>query len=389
MYQKAMRLSRWALCPVLLLFSLVSTSAWAQEPKEWRHPTQVNMPVGVTDVSAKIHSIHMTVFWISVIIGVVVFAVMFYSIFVHRKSRGYKPSHFHESTKLEVAWTVVPFLILIVMAVPATTTIIDIYDTEDADIDILVTGYQWKWKYEYIDPAGDNVSFFSSMSTAPEEIAGTAPKGENYLIEVDEPVVIPVNKKVRFLLTANDVIHAWWVPEFGIKKDAIPGFINESWARPLKVGVYRGQCAELCGRDHGFMPVVVNVVEQAEYDQWLTAKKEEAAQIKELMAKHFSLPELVDQGQQIYNRVCVVCHGPSGEGGLGNALAKSAIVTGGLNETLDTVVHGVPGTAMQAFGAQLNDVELAAVTTYIRNSFGNNMGDMAQPVDVFNFKKGQ
>ncbi|MDX9873967.1 MAG: cytochrome c oxidase subunit II [Spongiibacteraceae bacterium] len=389
MYQKAMRLYRLALGPVLLLLSSIGSSAWAQGPTEWRHPNQVNMPVGVTEVSAQIHSIHMTVFWICVAIGVAVFSTMFYSILVHRKSRGYKPSHFHESTKLEIAWTIVPFIILIVMAVPATSTIIAIYDTEDADLDILVTGYQWKWKYEYIDPAGENISFFSSMSTTPEEIAGTAPKGENYLIEVDEPVVIPVNKKVRFLLTANDVIHAWWVPEFGIKKDAIPGFINEAWARPLKTGFYRGQCAELCGRDHGFMPVVVSVVEQEEYDSWLTAKKEEAAQIKELMAKHFTLPELVQQGQQIYNRVCVACHGPNGEGGIGNALAKSAIVTGALDETLDTVVHGVPGTAMQAFGGQLNDVELAAVTTYIRNSFGNNMGDMTQPVDVFNFKKGQ
>lgn len=392
MYQNAKRLTRLALSPVLLLLSLLSAgAALAQEPaaQEWRHPHQVNLTAGVTDVGAKIYDLHMTIIWICVVIGVAVFAVMLYSIFMHRKSRGVKPSHFHESTKLEIAWTLVPFLILIVMAVPATKALIDIYDTEDADLDILVTGYQWKWKYEYIDPQGENISFFSNMSTPRAEIEGVAPKGENYLIEVDEPVVIPVNKKVRFLITANDVLHAWWVPELAVKKDAIPGFINESWARANQTGVYRGQCAELCGRDHGFMPVVVNVVEQAEYDEWLAGKQAEAAQIKELMAKQFTLPELVDQGSQIYGRACVACHGANGEGGVGKKIAGSPKVVGDVAAALDVVVHGVPGTAMQAFGGQLNDVELAAVTTYIRNSFGNNMGDMVQPVDVFNFKKGQ
>lgn len=389
MYLEAKRVYQLALGPVLLLLSLVTTGAWAADAQDWRHPLQVNTTPGVTDVGQKIFDLHMTVFWICVVIGVVTFGVMFYSIFAHRKSLGVKPSHFHESTKLEIAWTVVPFIILIVMAVPATTTLIEVYDTEEAELDVLVTGYQWKWKYEYIDPAGENISFFSSLRTPQSEIHGEEPKGENYLIDVDHPLVLPVNKKVRFLITANDVIHAWWVPELAVKKDAIPGFINESWAKANKTGVYRGQCAELCGRDHGFMPVVVNVVEQPEYDKWLAGKKVEAAEIKELMAKQFTLPELMEQGKAVYDRTCVACHGPNGEGGVGKAIAKSPIATGPVAGHLDITIHGKPGTAMQAFGGQLNDVELAAVVTYQRNAFGNNMGDLVQPVDVYNFKKGQ
>lgn len=389
MYLEAKRVYQLALGPVLLLLSLVTTGAWAADAQDWRHPLQVNTTPGVTDVGQKIFDLHMTVFWICVVIGIVTFGVMFYSIFAHRKSLGVKPSHFHESTKLEIAWTVVPFIILIVMAVPATTTLIDVYDTEEAELDVLITGYQWKWKYEYIDANGENVSFFSSLRTPQTEIHNEEPKTENYLIDVDQPLVLPVNKKVRFLITANDVIHAWWVPELAVKKDAIPGFINESWAKANKTGVYRGQCAELCGRDHGFMPVVVNVVEQPEYDKWLAGKKVEAAEVKALMAKQFTLPELMEQGKAVYDRVCVACHGANGEGGVGKAIAKSPIATGPLPAHLDITVHGKPGTAMQAFGGQLNEVELAAVVTYQRNAFGNNMGDLVQPVDVYNFKKGQ
>jgi cytochrome c oxidase subunit 2 len=389
MYLKAKRLYRLALGPVLTLLSLMATAAWADETAVWRHPLQVNTTPGVTAVGHKIFDLHMLVFWVCVAIGVATFTVMFYSIYAHRKSRGAKASHFHESTKLEIAWTVVPFLILIVMAVPATSTLIDIYDTEDAELDVIVTGYQWRWKYEYIDPNGENVSFFSNMSTTQSEIHGQEPKGENYLIEVDNPLVLPVGKKVRFLITANDVLHAWWVPELAVKKDAIPGFINESWARVDQVGIYRGQCAELCGRDHGFMPVVVNVVEESEFDSWMAGKKAEAAELQALMDKQFTLPELMDQGKAVYDRTCAVCHGANGEGGVGTAIAKSPIATGALPGHLDIVVHGKPGTAMQAFGGQLNDVDLAAVVTYQRNAFGNNMGDLVQPIDVYQFKKGQ
>ncbi len=389
---KAKRLCRLALGPVLLLISLIATSAWAaqaQQADEWRRPMQVNTTPGVTEVGHKIFDLHMLTFWICVWIGVITFGVMFYSIFAHRKSLGVKPSNFHESTKLEIAWTVVPFVILIAMAVPATSTLIDVYDTADAELDVVITGYQWKWKYEYIDENGENVSFFSNLSTRQSEIHGIEPKGENYLIEVDEPLVLPVGKKVRFLITANDVIHAWWVPELAVKKDAIPGFINEAWARIDQPGIYRGQCAELCGRDHGFMPVVVNAVNDADYAEWMSKKKVEAAELKALMDKQFSLAELSEMGKGVHDRACAACHGVSGEGGVGKAIAKSPYATGELANHLDIVVNGKPGTAMQAFGGQLNEVDLAAVVTYQRNAFGNNMGDLVQPVDVYQFKKGQ
>jgi cytochrome c oxidase subunit 2 len=313
---------------------------------------------------------------------------MFYSIIYHRKSKGVTPATFHESTSIEIAWTVIPFLILIGMAVPATSTLLHIYDNDDADMDILVTGYQWKWKYEYLDENGENVTFFSNLRTSQGEIYNTETKGEHYLLEVDEPVVLPVDTKVRFLVTANDVIHSWWVPELAVKKDAIPGFINEAWTRTSEPGIYRGQCAELCGKDHGFMPIVVNVVSKDDYQAWLATKQEEAAQVKELMAQTFTLDELMERGKAVYDRNCLACHGANGEGGVGNAIAKSTIATGELGTHLEISINGVSGTAMQAFGGQINDVDMAAVVTYQRNAFGNNMGDMVQPIDVFNHKKG-
>jgi cytochrome c oxidase subunit 2 len=385
MYSQAKRLSQLALSPVLLALTMLSSGAWASNGQRW----ETNMTTSVTEVGQKIYDLHMLVFWICVVVGVVVFGFLFYSVFAFRKSKGAKASSFHENTTVEIAWTIVPFLILVVMAWPATTTLIEIYDTDDADIDILVTGYQWKWKYEYILPEGDNISFFSNLLTDKSEIYNTAEKGSNYLLEVDEPMVIPVDKKVRFLITANDVLHAWWVPALAVKKDAIPGFINESWTRAEEIGVYRGQCAELCGRDHGYMPIVVNVVEQGEYDQWLAGKQAEAAEIKELMAQTFSMDELMQRGKGVYTRSCIACHGANGEGGVGKAIAGSPIATGEVAQHIDVMVNGVAGTAMQAFGGQLNDVELAAVVTYTRNAFGNNMGDKVQPIDIYNFKKGQ
>ena len=385
MYSQAKRLSQLALSPVLLALTMLSSGAWASNGQRW----ETNMTTSVTEVGQKIYDLHMLVFWICVAVGVVVFGFLFYSVFAFRKSKGAKASSFHENTTVEIAWTIVPFLILVVMACPATTTLIEIYDTDDADIDILVTGYQWKWKYEYILPEGDNISFFSNLLTDKSEIYNTAEKGSNYLLEVDEPMVIPVDKKVRFLITANDVLHAWWVPALAVKKDAIPGFINESWTRAEEIGVYRGQCAELCGRDHGYMPIVVNVVEQGEYDQWLAGKQAEAAEIKELMAQTFSMDELMQRGKGVYTRSCIACHGANGEGGVGKAIAGSPIATGEVAQHIDVMVNGVAGTAMQAFGGQLNDVELAAVVTYTRNAFGNNMGDKVQPIDIYNFKKGQ
>ncbi|MDG1800850.1 MAG: cytochrome c oxidase subunit II [Luminiphilus sp.] len=353
------------------------------------------MPTGVSDagvviteLGAEIYGLHMLIFWISVAIGVGVFGIMLYSIYAHRKSRGVKPSQFHEHTGVEIAWTVIPFFILVAMAVPATSTLLEVYDNDDAELSILVTGYQWKWKYEYLDADGENISFFSNLATSQEQIYNTDVKGENYLLEVDQPLVIPVDTKVRFLITASDVIHSWWVPEIAVKRDAIPGFINEAWTRVLAEGVYRGQCTELCGSYHGFMPVEVHVVSQDEFDDWTASKRGAAVADATLATQELSVDDLMARGADIYNASCLACHGAKGEGGLGNAIAGSAIAMGGVDSHLNVIVNGVAGTAMQAFGAQLSDVDVAAVTTYQRNAFGNNTGDVVQASDVVSYKEG-
>lgn len=388
MLRKARKLFWLAMFPVVLLLSGSFSPVWASDKVNRTH--QVNMDPGVTEVGAEIFDLHMMIFGICVVIGVVVFGVMFYSIYAHRKSRGVTPATFHESTKVELAWTIVPFLILVFMAVPATSTLLEVYNTEDAEIDILVTGYQWKWKYEYLNEDGENVSFFSNLRTSQEEIYNEQDKGQFYLLEVDEPIVIPVDTKVRFLVTAYDVIHSFWIPELAVKKDAIPGFVNETWTRPTTTGIYRGQCAELCGKDHGFMPIVVNVVERDEYDQWLSEKQAQAAEIAALMEQTFTMDELMARGREVYNRACLACHGPQGEGGVGKPIAGSAVAMGPVGGHMDMVVNGSPNNAaMQAFGGQLNDVDLAAVLTFQRNGFGNNVGDMIQPIDVYNYKQGQ
>ncbi|MFT4614035.1 MAG: cytochrome c oxidase subunit 2 [Bacteroidia bacterium] len=378
---EAKRLFKLALSPVLMLLSAAAMASG--------ETSQFNMSPGVTEVGQRVYDLHMIILGICVIIGAGVFGVMFYSIIYHRKSKGAIPATFHESTKVEILWTVIPFFILIGMAIPATTTLLEIYDTDDADMDVLITGYQWKWKYEYLNADGENVAFFSNLSTPQSEINNSEAKGENYLLEVDEPLVLPVDTKVRFLVTANDVLHSWWVPALAVKRDAVPGFIHEAWTRTTVPGVYRGQCAELCGTNHGFMPIVVNVVSKEEYAQWLVTKQADAAEIKTLMAQEFTLDELMERGKEVYGKSCLACHGANGEGGLGNAIAGSAIATGELPAHLEIGINGVPGTAMQAFGGQLNDVEMASVVTYQRNAFGNNMGDKVQPIDIYNHKKGQ
>ena len=360
--------------------ALMSTFAVAQN--------QVNMAKGVTEVGAEIYDLHMLIFWICTVIGVGVFAVMFYSIIYHRKSRGVTPSQFHESTKVEIAWTVIPFLILIGMAVPATSTLLEVYNTDDAEIDILITGYQWKWKYEYLDENGDNVSFFSNLATSQEEIYNTEEKGSHYLLSVDEPRVIPTDTKLRFLVTANDVIHSWWVPEIAVKRDAIPGFINEAWTKVPVEGIYRGQCTELCGSYHGFMPIEVHAVSRDEYNAWLSAKRADKMAQAAAAEQELSIDELMAKGESVYAAQCLACHGAQGEGGVGKAIAGSTVALGDVSTHLAVGIKGVAGTAMQAFGGQLNDVEMAAVITYQRNAFGNNTGDIVQPSDVVNYKKG-
>lgn len=348
----------------------------------------LNMPVGVTSVSRDIYELHMLIFWICVWIGVAVFVVMFYSMIAHRKSTGRKPSNFHESTAVELAWTIVPTIILIAMAFPATTSLVELYDTTEADMDIKITAYQWKWQYEYL---GEDVQFMSELSTPETAIYNTSPKSQYYLQEVSEPLVLPVGKKVRFLITAKDVLHAWWVPDLGVKRDAIPGFINETWARIDEPGIYRGECAELCGKGHAFMPIVINALPEVEYQAWLAAKKTAVAAERELAKKQFTLEEFMVKGEAAYNRSCAACHMANGEGipGAFPSLKGSAVALGPVAKHLDSVINGVPGTAMQAFGGQLSEVDLAAIITYERNAWGNDVGDVVQPVDVLKFKQGQ
>ena len=349
---------------------------------------ELNMPVGVTDMSREIFDLHMLIFWICVAIGVVVFGAMGYSMYAHRKSKGYEPATFHESTKLEIAWTVVPMLILIGMAVPATQVLVDIYDFGGEDMAVEVRGYQWKWQYKYLDDdLQEQVSYFSNLSTPREQINNRQDKGDNYLLEVDNPLVIPAGKKVRFLLTANDVIHSWWVPDFGVKKDAIPGIINQAWTIVEEPGIYRGQCTELCGKDHGFMPIVVKVVPQDEFDAWYADQQGIAAAVEEEATQEFSADELFARGEEVYQANCAACHQ---ENGLGTApvypaIAGSEIATGPVRDHLEIVYNGRAGTAMAAFGAQLTPTELAAVTHYQRNAFGNSTGDVVQPQDVLAF----
>ncbi|MCK0162636.1 cytochrome c oxidase subunit II [Marinobacter sp. S6332] len=348
----------------------------------------VNMTPGVTGTSNDIFDLHMTIFWICVVIGVVVFGIMFWSIFAHRKSQGAKPANFHENTLVEVLWTLIPLVILIVMAIPATTTLIDMYDTTESDVDIKVTGYQWKWQYEYIN---EDFGYFSNLTTPKDQINNRQAKGENYLLEVDNPMIIPVGKKVRFLLTANDVIHSWWVPDFGVKKDAIPGFINEAWTRVDKPGTYRGQCTELCGKDHGFMPVVVKAVPEEEYNTWVADQKAAAEKERELTQKDWTMEELMERGEKAYVTACAACHQADGSGvpPAFPALKGSAIATGDMAAHIDVVVNGVSGTAMQAFGGQLSEADLAAIITYERNAWGNKVGDMVTPKEIFDYKNQQ
>ena len=342
---------------------------------------ELNMPVGVTEISRTVYDLHMLILWICVVIGVVVFGAIIYSVINHRKSKGAVAAEFHESTTVEMVWTVVPFIILVGMAVPAAKTLVAMEQTGDSDITLKVTAYQWKWHYEYLD---EGVSFFSSLTTPRQQIYEGSDKGENYLLEVDNPVVLPVGKKVRMLLTANDVIHAWWVPDLAVKKDAIPGFINEMWTRIDEPGIYRGQCAELCGRDHGFMPIVVEAKSEADYAAWVASMRGSAETAAAGAVKEWSMAELMERGEKVYTTSCAACHQPHGQG-LPPAfppIAGSPIATGPAGAHLNLVLNGKAGTAMVAFGPQLDDAEIAAVITYQRNAFGNGTGDALQPADV-------
>ncbi|HUV23382.1 MAG TPA: cytochrome c oxidase subunit II [Gammaproteobacteria bacterium] len=345
---------------------------------------QLNMTEGVTPISHELYGLHMLVFWICVAISVIVFGVMAYSIMHHRKSKGAVPANFHESTTVEIIWTVAPLLILIGIAIPATATLLDLEDAKtNADITVQVTGIQWKWKYTFVD---EDVSFISSLAQSSRDVIKEPTGNENYLLEVDNELVLPVGKKVRFLFHSNDVIHAWWVPALAVKQDAVPGFINDSWALIEEPGIYRGQCAELCGKDHGFMPIVVNAVSEPEYNEWLVAMKAEAAAAASSADREWSMQDLMARGETVYQANCSACHGPTGAGipGAFPAMTGSPLVTGDSAGHVDIVVNGKAGTAMAAFKNQLNDVDIAAVITFERNSFGNSVGDTVQPSTIKN-----
>jgi len=345
----------------------------------------LNMTRGVTPYSQEVYGLHMTVFWICVIIGIGVFGAIFYSMFKFRKSQGAVPATWHESTKVEVAWTLVPFMILIAIAFPATRALIMMEDTSGSAMTIKVTGYQWKWSYDYVD---EDVTIYSTLdpqSNAARQLdSGIDPATvENYLLEVDNEIVVPTDTKIRFLTTAADVIHAWWVPDLGWKRDAIPGFINESWATIEEPGVYRGQCAELCGKDHGFMPIVLRAVPPEEYEAWLDEKRSEQAAVAAADARTWSEEELVAHGEQVYTDNCVACHRETGQGvpGVFPSLADSAVVTGPVQDHAEVLLNGRPGTVMRSFADDLSNADIAAVVAYKRATWGNGDG-LLQPAEV-------
>jgi cytochrome c oxidase subunit 2 len=383
---------------------------------------RLNFQDPVTEVARDIFGLHMLIFWICVAIFVAVFSVMFYSIFAHRKSKNYEPAQFSHSTTVEIVWTIVPFIILVIMAIPATKVLIKMEDTTKSELTIKITGYQWKWGYDYLGLDQD-ISFYATLATPRNQIdqfdkENAEPQGENYLLETDNMLVVPSGRKIRALITANDVIHAWWIPAFGTKKDAIPGYINELWFNVDigKEGIYRGQCAELCGKDHAYMPIVVQVVTGAEFDGWVAAggsfdgvesiAQEPPLEIPEVKvdaatssvidaivpaaqasdqpsSKTWTKEELMTKGESV-GANCLACHGSDGKGiaGVFPAIAGSAIATGPIDDHIKIVMFGKPGTAMAAFAGQLNDEQIAAVVTYQRNSFGNETGDVVLPADV-------
>ena len=351
---------------------------------------ELNLQPPVTPVASQIFDLHLLITGVCAVIFVVVFSVMFYSIFAHRKSKGHKAAQFHENTMVEVIWTVIPFLILLAMAFPATKTILAMKDTSAPDITVKVTGFQWKWQYDYLD---HGFSFVSNLATPQSQIRNQDPKGDHYLLDVDEAMVVPTGKKVRVLITAGDVIHSWWVPAFGVKQDAIPGFVRDTWFKADTPGIYRGQCAELCGKEHGFMPVVVEVKTPEAYAQWVDVQKKKAAASAEDPSKVWDMKDLVARGEKVYTANCVACHQANGKGvpPAFPPLDGSKIATGPVAAHLDTVLNGVSKngqpTAMVPWKNTLSNTDIAAVVTYERNAWGNHTGDAVQPSQVAAAKK--
>ena len=349
---------------------------------------QLNFQTPVTAIAADIYLLHNWMIGICLVIFLAVFGVMFYSILKHRKSLGHKSASFHESTTVEIAWTVVPFVIVVLMALPATKTVVAMKDTSNADITIKATGMQWKWGYDYLKGDGEGIAYLSALSTPREQINGAAPKGENYLLEVDHPLVVPVNKKIRIVTTANDVIHAWGVPALGVKQDAIPGFVRDTWFKAEKVGTYRGNCYELCGKEHAFMPIVVNVVSEEDYAKWIVAQKSAMAAKSDDPNKTWTVAELSERGEKVYGANCVACHQANGKGvpGAFPALDGSQMVNGPQDGQIAILLNGK--NAMPAWKGTLSDTEIAAVITYTRNNWSNKADDnIIQPAEVLAARK--
>jgi cytochrome c oxidase subunit II len=344
---------------------------------------------GVTRIAAEQHWLHYVMMIICLVIFIGVFGVMFYSILKHRKSVGHKAANFHESVAVEIAWTIVPFVIVIGMGAMATRTVVAMKDTSNSDLTIKATGYQWKWGYDYLKGEGEGIAFLQTLDVAQREMSdsGQPPPIDNYLLKVDNPLVVPVDRKVRIVTTANDVIHAWFVPSLGVKQDAIPGFVRDTWFRAEKTGDFYGQCAELCGKEHAYMPIHVKVVSQADYSKWVDGKKKEMAALADDPAKEWKIEELLARGEKVYNANCVACHRADGKGaGPIKALDGSAIVLNDPAQQIQILLNGANNGAMPSWKA-LSDTEIAAVITYSKNSWSNKTGKLVQPAEIVAARK--
>jgi cytochrome c oxidase subunit 2 len=350
---------------------------------------QIDLHPPVTRIAVEQQWLHNFMLILCAVIFVLVFGVMFYSILRHRKSKGAKPANFHESTTVEIAWTIVPFVIVIFMALPATKVVVAMKDTTNADLTIKATGMQWKWGYDYLKGEGEGIAFLSTLDASHRIMSDTGkPSGDDYLLKVDNPLVVPVDKKVRIITTANDVIHAWAVPAFGVKQDAIPGFVRDTWFRADKTGDFYGQCVELCGKEHAYMPIHVKVVSQEDYAVWVEAKNKEMAAKAEDPSKVWALPELVARGEKVYAANCAACHQANGKGAgpIKPLDGAQVVLDADKGKQLDIVLHGAAGGAMPPW-AQLSDTDIAAVVTYTKNNWSNQTGQIVQPADVVAARK--
>jgi cytochrome c oxidase subunit 2 len=349
---------------------------------------QLNLHPPVTRIAEQQAWLHWFMLIVCTVIFVAVFGVMFYSILKHRKSLGHKPANFHESVAVEIAWTVVPFIIVIVMGAMATRTVVAMKDTSNADLTIKATGYQWQWGYDYLKGEGEGIAFLSALDASHRVMSDQGkPQGDDYLLKVDNPLVVPVNQKIRIVTTANDVIHAWMVPAFGVKQDAIPGFVRDTWFRAEKTGDFYGQCAELCGKEHAYMPIHVKVVTQDEYTKWVDGKKKAMQAKADDPSKVWELAPLLARGEKVYNANCAACHKADGKGaGPIKALDGSAIVLNDAAQQIQILLNGAANGAMPAW-KQLSDTEIAAVVTYTKNSWSNKTGKVIQPAEIVAARK--